>query len=192
MLQKLEKKEIIKIPNNIEIFGCQQKKIIIVKGPLGTKALKINKLLSFTRTKQQLEIINKISSNVSNKEKRKLYRIKRTTGFLIKQMLIETTTILYKKLKLIGVGYRIFPVENFENQLLFLKVGYSHPIYIKIPAKTSITCLKLTQLFIYSHSYQQMTSIAAKIRLNKVPEPYKGKGILYEDEKVFLKEGKKI
>ena len=50
----------------------------------------------------------------------------------------------------------------------------------------------LTKLSVYGHSYQQITSTASQIRLNKIPEPYKGKGILYENEKIKLKEGKKI
>ena len=106
--------------------------------------------------------------------------------------MIEATAVMYQKLKLVGVGYRIFPVENFEDHLLLLKLGYSHSIHFKIPAKISVFCLKLTKLFIYGSSYQQITSTSSKLRLNKVPEPYKGKGILYEHEKILLKEGKKI
>jgi large subunit ribosomal protein L6 len=90
------------------------------------------------------------------------------------------------------VGYRAFPVENFENHLLILRLGYSHPIYFKIPPKIKIFSLKLTKLFLYSYSYQQLILTASKIRLNKIPEPYKGKGILYENETTTLKEGKKI
>ena len=67
-----------------------------------------------------------------------------------------------------------------------------HPIYFKIPLKTKIFSLKLTKLFLYGYSYQELTSTASKIRVNKAPEPYKGKGILYENEQITLKEGKKI
>ena len=111
---------------------------------------------------------------------------------LIKQLLVEVTTPVYQKLKFIGVGYRAFPVEGFENHLLLLRLGYSHPIYFRIPSDTSVFCLKLTKLFLYGYSYQELTSTASKIRVNKAPEPYKGKGILYENEQITLKEGKKI
>ena len=118
--------------------------------------------------------------------------IKNTTISLIKQLVIESAAIIYQKLKFVGVGYRVFLVENFENHLLLLRLGYSHPVYFRIPLKTTISTLKLTKLFLYGYSYQQLTFTASKIRLNKIPEPYKGKGILYENEKIILKEGKKI
>jgi large subunit ribosomal protein L6 len=90
------------------------------------------------------------------------------------------------------VGYRAFDVDNFENKLLLFKLGYSHSIYFKIPIESQIFCLKRTKLFIHGNSYQDITKIAAFIRSYKKPEPYKGKGILYETEKIILKEGKKV
>jgi large subunit ribosomal protein L6 len=72
------------------------------------------------------------------------------------------------------------------------KLGYSHSLYFKIPEQLIIFCLKFTKLFIYGNSYQNVTQIASLIRSYKKPEPYKGKGILYETEKILLKEGKKI
>jgi large subunit ribosomal protein L6 len=125
-------------------------------------------------------------------KKKKIKSVQRTTVSLIKQLLIEAVALVYRKLKLVGVGYRVFPAENFEGHLLLLKLGYSHPIYFKIPSNLSIFCLKLTKLFLYGSSHQQVTSTASKIRLNKTPEPYKGKGILYDNEKIVLKEGKKV
>lgn len=192
ILKKSEKKQIIKIPGNIEVFLCKKKKIIILKGPLGQKSLKINTSITICCTNQQIEIINDISKKLSNYEKKKICSIQKTTTSLLKQLLVETTAPMYQKLKLVGVGYRAFPVKNFENHLLLLRLGYSHPIYFKIPSKTNVSCLKLTQLFIYGQSYQQITFTTSKIRSYKTPEPYKGKGILYENEKIILKEGKKI
>ena len=142
------------------------------------------------------EKIIKISSlpfsKISNNKKKKIKAIQGTTVALIKQLILETSTTFYKKLKLIGIGYRVFNDENFKDRLLLLKLGHSHPIYLKIPIKLKFFCLKLTKLFIYGNSYQEITKIASIIRANKIPEPYKGKGILYENEKIILKEGKKI
>ena len=191
-MNKIEKKQVIKIPNNIEVFYCKKKKIIILKGFSGQKSLKINNLLTILCTEQQVTIINDTKKKLSNNDKKKIRALKKTTISLIKQLLIEATATMYKKLKLVGVGYRAFPVENFENRLLLLRLGYSHPIYFKIPLKTNVFSLKLTKIFIYGSSYQQITFTASKIRFNKSPEPYKGKGILYENEKIVLKEGKKI
>lgn len=189
---KIEKKQIITIPHNVEVFYSKKKKILVVKGLLKQKSLKINTLLTISGINQRIEITSKNSSKLSNSNKKKIQLIQITTASLIKQLLIETSAMIYQKLKLVGVGYRAFPVENFENHLFLLRLGYSHPIYFKIPLKTKIFSLKLTKLFLYGYSYQELTSTTSKIRSNKTPEPYKGKGILYENEKIILKEGKKI
>ena len=192
IVKKTEKRQIVKIPSDIEVFYSKKRKIIIFKGSAGKKSLKINDLLTICCTKLHIEIINDPTKKLSNSDEKKIRLIKNTTASLLKQLLIEATALMYKKLKLVGVGYKAFPVENFENHLLLLRLGYSHPIYLRIPPKTKIFSLKLTKLFLYGYSYQQLTSTASKLRLNKVPEPYKGKGILYEDETIVLKEGKKV
>ena len=75
---------------------------------------------------------------------------------------------------------------------MLLKLGYSHDIYLKIPRNLEISSLKFTKLFISGFSYGKITQTAALIQSYKYPEPYKGKGILYENQKIQLKEGKKI
>ena len=129
---------------------------------------------------------------ISNNERKKIKAVQGSTIALIKQILVETSNVLHQKLKFVGVGYRAFPVENLEGTLLLLRLGYSHPIYFRIPKELSIFCLKLTKLFIYGSSYQTVSQTSALIRSYKKPEPYKGKGILYENEKIKLKEGKKV
>ena len=191
-MKKIERKQTIKIPTNIKVFYCKKKRIILCKGPVNNKSLKIHKLLGICCKKQEITVVNKSKKKLTNSEQKKIYTLKRTTTSLIQQLLIETTATTYQKLKLVGVGYRAFPVKNFENQLILLKLGYSHSIHFKIMRKTNIFCLKLTKLFVYGSSYQQVTSTVAKIRLNKVPEPYKGKGVLYDNEKIVIKEGKKV
>ena len=72
------------------------------------------------------------------------------------------------------------------------KLGYSHPIFFKIPNNLQIFCFKFIKLFVWGNSYKNITQTSALIRSYKKPEPYKGKGILYEGEKIVLKEGKKV
>ena len=99
---------------------------------------------------------------------------------------------MFKKLKIIGVGYRILTSkENLNKKLLTLKLGYSHHIYFKISSKLNFFCLKLTRLFLYGNSIQELFKEASMVRSLKKPEPYKGKGILYELEKITLKAGKR-
>lgn len=192
MTKKTQTKQIIKISNNIETFWCKKKKILIINGPLKRKIVQICNLVTLNHTKQNIEVLIDYPKKVSNREKKKIQSMQKTTIAILKQELIEVTAPIYRKLTLVGVGYRAFPVEGFESKLLLLKLGFSHPIYIKIPSTIKVSCLKLTKLFLYGYSYNQITSIAAKIRSNKTPEPYKGKGILYENEKINLKEGKKV
>ena len=191
-MKNLQRKQIIKIPNNISVFYCNKKKIIILKNSFKQRSLKLKTKIIVSQVKHQIEIPTISFSKLSNNKKKKAKAIQGTIVALLNQLLIETKVMLYKKLHLVGVGYRGFPVENFEDQLISFKLGYSHTIYYKIPSKLNIFCLKLTKLFIYGFSYQDITLASSQIRAKKLPEPYKGKGIRYENEKIVLKEGKKI
>jgi len=111
---------------------------------------------------------------------------------LLKQLIIETSTILSQKLKLVGIGYRSIPVENFKDKLILFKLGFSHFIYYRIPKEINFFCKKQTQLFLLGNSYQQTTQIANSIKSIKKPEPYKGKGFLTANETINIKKGKKI
>ena len=182
----------IKIPTNTTVLYCSKKNIITIIGLLTQKSLKINVKIKVLTTKNLIEVSSIPLSQISNNNKKKFSAVQGTTIALIKQLLLETSYVYYKKLKLVGIGYRAFDVENFENKLLLFKLGYSHSIYLKTPIKSQIFCLKTTKLFIYGNSYQNITQTAAYIRSYKKPEPYKGKGILYENEKIMLKEGKKV
>lgn len=185
-------KYLIKIPNNSTILYSEKKKIIIVIGPLATKTLKLNLKLKVSSDQKTIVVTSTPFLKISNNQKKKIKSFQGTVCALIKQSLIETSTIFYQKLKFVGVGYRAFDLQDFENKLLMFKLGYSHPIYFKIPNNLKIFCLKLTKLFIYGNSYHNVTKISSLIQSYKMPEPYKGKGILYENEKIQLKEGKKI
>ena len=72
-----------------------------------------------------------------------------------------------------------------------LKVGYSHTCLIKVPSELKVVCLKPTLISISGIDKQEVGNFAALVRSYKIPEPYKGKGILYQDEKITLKEGKR-
>jgi large subunit ribosomal protein L6 len=186
------KKYLIKIPKETIIIYCNKKKIITVIGPLKKKSLKLKVELRLFEQINTIEVTTIPFSKLSNNDKKNIKAIQGTTVALIKQLMIETSSIFYQKLKFIGVGYRAFEVENFENQLLLFKLGYSHSIYFKIPENLEISSLKFTKLFISGFSYQKITQTAALIQSYKYPEPYKGKGILYENQKIQLKEGKKV
>jgi len=115
-----------------------------------------------------------------------------TTIALLKQLILEISFIFSKKLIFVGVGYRAFPIELFKTQILQFKLGYSHQIYFKVSSNLNVYCHKATTIFISGNSTQNVSQTAALIRSYKYPEPYKGKGILYDNEKIVLKEGKKV
>jgi len=188
----MTEKYLIKIPKDNTILYCEKKKIITIIGSLSRKTLKLKLRLKVIENKNIVIITSTPFEKLSNNNKKKIKALQGTTYSLIKQLLIETSAVLFQKLKLIGVGYRVFDVQGFENKLLMFKLGYSHPIFFRIPKNLNIFCLKLTKLFIYGNSYQTITKTTSLIQSYKSPEPYKGKGILYENEKITLKEGKKV
>lgn len=192
MDKNTDNKYFIRIPKNISIIYCENKKIITIIGPLCKKSIKVQIKILFSKDKKTIKISSYPIKKISNKEKKNLKIIKSTTRANIKTSITETTTLFYKKLKLIGVGYKISNSEDFQNYLITLKLGYSHKIYFKVSKTLNFFCIKLTKLFIFGYSLQNVTEEASRIRSFKKPEPYKGKGILFETEKIKLKEGKKV
>ena len=188
----LKKKYIVKIPQNIRVVYCAKKNIITFIGSFQKRSLRLN-VKVFLIPSSNLIIVSEIPvGGQSSIGVRNVKKIQGTTVAKIKQALIETTYVLYYKLNLVGVGYRVFPYEGLTNQIYF-KLGYSHLIYFKVPSSLNTFCQKFTKLFIFgTSSFDLLTQTAAQVRSCKVPEPYKGKGILYHNEKITLKKGKKI
>ena len=190
MQGKLKQKHIVKVPKNIKIVYCKKKNIITFIDPsLQTKSLQLKVKLILLPQNNSILVSDICNFKTSLK---KVKQLKGTTVAKIKQILIEINYPLYHKLKFVGVGYRAFPVESLPNQLYF-KLGYSHLIYFKLPVTVKSVCLKSTQLFLFGNcSYELLTQTAANLRACKLPEPYKGKGILHNNEVIKLKKGKKI
>lgn len=191
-LRKLKKRYTVKVPKNISIIYCDKKNIITFIGPLQTKSLKLNVKI-FLILDSQLIVVTQIPlSNISISSLKSSKNLQGTTVSKIKQAIIEVNYTLYNKLNLVGVGYRVFAHEQLQNQI-YLKLGYSHLVYFKIPTDLNSFCHKFTKLFLFGNcSFDLLTHTSAQIRSCKIPEPYKGKGILYNQEKIVLKKGKKI
>jgi len=191
-MKNSKKKYSIKVPKNIKILYCDKKNLITFIGPLLTKSLKLEIKLLLIPSSNLIVATHLPADQNSLMGLKGSKKIQGTTIARIKQILIETTYVLSRKLNLVGVGYRAFPYENIPNQM-YLKLGYSHLIYFKIPEGLSSNCLKFTKIFIKGNtSYDLLTQTASQIRSCKLPEPYKGKGILHDQEIITLKKGKKI
>lgn len=182
----------IKIPTNVSVIYSQKKRTLTFSGPLKTKSLKLKLKVFIDKSKKIISVSPVTFFQMSNTEKKYIKTLRNTTVAQIKQLLIESSITLYQKLKIHGVGYRAFFTENFDQKLLTLKLGYSHFTYVKTPKNLTINCFSKTKLCILGDSYNDVAHLSALIRSNKIPEPYKGKGILYENEVIELKEGKKI
>jgi large subunit ribosomal protein L6 len=191
-MKKIAKKHIIKIPKNISLFYSEKKKIITLLGPVKKKSLKLKTKILVSTKANLIKITLNPFQTISGNEKKKLKIFQGTTVALLRQAISEVSVSLCKKLKFVGVGYRVFLLEVFNHKLLQFKLGYSHSIYFKIPENLTIFCLKADKIFISGNLYEYVSQIASLIRSYKIPEPYKGKGILYENEKITIKEGKKI
>ncbi len=106
---------------------------------------------------------------------------------LIEILLWGANKTFFKKLKIIGIGFR----ATIEDNILVLRLGFSHQIMFKIPNDIQIYIPQTNILLIIGKNKQLVSEVAASIRSLKLPEPYKGKGIHYFDEIIIQKEGKK-
>ena len=187
-----QKKFNLKIPQDISLIFSKKKKILTVIGPLATKSVELKLNITIDNAKKMLSVSPLPFFHVSNAEKKKINALRASTIAQIKHLFIETSITIFQKLKLVGVGFRIESANESEKNLLTLKLGYSHYYYVKVPKNLEINCFTKTKFSIFGNSYYEISQLASKIREKKIPEPYKGKGILYEDEIIKIKEGKKI
>jgi large subunit ribosomal protein L6 len=92
-----------------------------------------------------------------------------------------------RKLEIVGVGYR----AQLQGKMLNLSLGFSHPLQVAVPAGITIEVPSQTEIVIKGADRQQVGQLAADIRAYRPPEPYKGKGVKYANEKILRKEAKK-
>ncbi|MCY3980463.1 MAG: 50S ribosomal protein L6 [Alphaproteobacteria bacterium] len=110
-----------------------------------------------------------------------------TTRALAQNIVTGVSQGFTRKLEINGVGYR----AEVKNRVLVLSLGYSHPVEYPIPEGIEITCERPTMIAVSGADRQRVGQVASEIRAWRKPEPYKGKGVRYEGEYVFRKEGKK-
>ena len=175
-MSRIGKKEII-IPDDTEIDINEN--TIYVNGKKGKLIYKLPKLISIQKNKNILKLI-KINESKKAKE---LYGLSRS---IVNNMILGVSKGFEKKLIIQGVGYR----SQIEGQSLILNVGYSHPVRIEPPDGINIKVENNTNIFVSGINKETVGRIAATIRDVRPPEPYKGKGIKYENEIIRRKVGK--
>ena len=110
-----------------------------------------------------------------------------TTRSLINSIILGCVNDFKKTLKLVGTGYK----AALQGKIIKISAGYSHDIEYEIPDGINITCKDPNTIEVSGSNKTQVGQVAADIRSFRKPEPYKGKGIKYENEYIFRKEGKK-
>ena len=171
-------KNSIKIPENI---SCKfENDIFSAKGKLGEMFLKINSLFKVDLTDAEILILPK-------EDKDKINPIWGTTRAHVANLIIGVSEGFTKTLELSGTGYR----ASISGSKLKLQLGYSHDIDFEVPKDVKVECPKQNIIKISSSNKDLLGAVAAKIRSYRKPEPFKAKGIKYENEFIFRKEGKK-
>ncbi|NKE68688.1 50S ribosomal protein L6 [Ramlibacter sp. RBP-2] len=153
---------------------------ISVKGTGGTLSLASNALVNVSNEG------GKLTFTPAN-ESREANAMSGTMRQLVNNMVVGVTKGFEKKLNLVGVGYK----AAAQGTKLNLSVGFSHPVNKDMPAGITVATPAPTEIVIKGADRQRVGQVAAEIRAIRPPEPYKGKGIRYADEKITIKETKK-
>ncbi|OPF65164.1 MULTISPECIES: 50S ribosomal protein L6 [Hydrogenophaga] len=171
-------KQPVSVPAGVEV--AIKDDLINVKGTLGALALAQNALVKVENNAGSLSFIPTNDSREAN-------AMSGTMRQLVNNMVVGVSKGFEKKLSLIGVGYK----AQAQGAKLNLSVGYSHPVEIEMPAGIKVETPTPTEVVIKGADRQRVGQIASEVRAVRPPEPYKGKGIRYADEKVVIKETKK-
>jgi len=166
----------IELPSGVElkVEGDSVK----VKGPMGNLALRLHPNVSVE--KEDNNFLVKPASN-SDIPMAGTYRS------LVGNMVVGVTDGFVKKLTLVGVGYR----AQIQGSKLTLALGFSHPVEYNAPEGVTIEVPSQTEILVKGCDKQKVGQVASEIRAFRPPEPYKGKGVRYADERVIRKEAKK-
>lgn len=168
----------IAIPKGVDVSITAEQ--ISVKGSLGTLVRSVNSLVTVKNAD------GKISFAPAN-ESVEADAMSGTLRNLVANMVNGVSKGFEKKLTLVGVGFR----AQAAGSKLNLQIGFSHPVAKDMPAGIKVECPTQTEIVIKGSDRQVVGQIAAEVRAIRPPEPYKGKGIRYADEKVTIKETKK-
>ena len=167
----------IDLPEGVEI--SQQGNIVTVKGPKGTLSREISPLI-------KMSVEGNVVKFDRDEDSNQVKMVHGTTGANVNNMVEGVVNGFSKTLTLVGVGYR----AQFKGNKLILTVGYSQPVEMDKPEDVDIKVPDNTTIELSSINKQHLGDFAALVRAVRSPEPYKGKGIRYENEHIIRKEGK--
>lgn len=167
----------IEIPGGVKISFTAP--ILKVEGPKGSLSREIMGNVALEINEKSLTV-NRADDGIGARSAHGLTRT------LINNMVVGVTSGFEKILEISGVGYR----AEAKGDVLNLSLGYSHPINFPLPKGITVEVDKMTKVFVRGIDKELVGQTAAKIRSFRGPEPYKGKGVKYADEKILRKAGK--
>mmetsp|Transcript_12833 Transcript_12833/g.46906 ORF Transcript_12833/g.46906 Transcript_12833/m.46906 type:complete len:174 (+) Transcript_12833:436-957(+) len=167
----------VTIPKGVDVKI--EGKTVSVKGPKGELSRDFPKQMAIAMEDGKIRL-SKVDESL---KARQLHGLCRT---LTQNMVTGVSEGFEKKLRMVGVGYR----AAMEGKTLVLSVGFSHPVRMDPPEGVTAKVERNTELTISGYDKEQVGNFAAIVRKVRPPEPYKGKGIKYEDEVIIRKEGK--
>lgn len=170
-------KQPVPLPKGVEFKLAGR--TVTIKGAKGSLSLDLHDDVAVTESDGEL--------NVSLTEKSVNKAIGGTTRSLLANMAKGVSDGFERKLSLIGVGYR----AQSQGKSLNLTLGFSHPVVYAVPEGITIETPSQTEIVVKGMDKQKVGQVAADIRAYRPPEPYKGKGVRYADERVVIKEAKK-
>jgi large subunit ribosomal protein L6 len=166
----------VPVPPKVEVTLAAGE--ISVKGPLGTLTRQYGPSVSVERSGEALVF------KAADDEARAMQG---TLRALVANMVKGVTQGFEKRLTLVGVGYR----AQATGERINLSLGFSHPVVHAMPKGVKVETPQQTEIVVKGIDKQQVGQVAAEIRAYRPPEPYKGKGVRYADERVKIKETKK-
>jgi large subunit ribosomal protein L6 len=154
--------------------------VVTVKGPKGSLSMPLSREVEVKEQDSALTVQARSGSRFAN-------AMAGTTRALLNNMVKGVSAGFERKLELVGVGYR----AQAQGQKLNLALGFSHPVEYPVPEGISIETPSQSEILVKGIDRQRVGQVAAELRRFRPPEPYKGKGVRYADERIVLKEAKK-
>lgn len=168
----------VELPSGAEF--SQSGSVVTMKGSKGTLSLELNSEVELTVEDNALTVKPRSGSRFAT-------AVAGTMRSLLANMAQGVTEGYERKLQLVGVGYR----AQAQGSTLNLTLGFSHPVVHQVPEGVTVETPSQTEILVRGADKQKVGQVAAEIRGYRPPEPYKGKGVRYADERVMLKEAKK-
>jgi large subunit ribosomal protein L6 len=171
-------KEPVELPKGVEFK--QDGNVVTVKGGKGSLSLELNSEVQLSQEENTLLVAARSGSRFAA-------AMSGTTRSLLANMVHGVSEGFVRKLELVGVGYR----AQAQGNKLNLTLGFSHPVVYDVPEGVTVETPSQTEVLVAGSDKQKVGQVASEIRRFRPPEPYKGKGVRYSDERVVRKEANK-